>query len=148
MPHPQVSRPIPLRDGRGLLVIFICIFLAALPLLLRSEPPPETRGVMIATELDQDGRILKDSRLIPAGAGTIYLQFHLATQTNVETPLEFRWYEDDRLIYSSTGTYQEGLVTTSFEIILFSLEGISVGNYHVEAWFEDSRILYKPFAVR
>ncbi len=145
-PRPYRHRIFEVSGGGGLVLLIFIIFV--LGLLFLKQPDPKARDVMLGTELDQNGYIVKDTRTVPTNVKEIYLQFYLVNRGNAETPLEFHWYSGDDLAYSTSGGYEDSFIAVYLEPDSDMPDGLPIGDYHVEVWIGDTMILYKPFAVR
>ncbi len=145
-PRPLPRGVILVSNLSGGLVLGICIIFIFV-LLLRNESGIKARDARLSFKPSENGHPLEDARLIPVGAKEIYLQFYLEKRGNVEVPLEFRWYADEQLVYSSLGDYGDGNVTASFEFDPNKLGVLPAGNYHVEVWFRNTMILSEAFVV-
>jgi hypothetical protein len=129
----------------GALAVCICA-VVLLVFVFRSAPTVSARDAKIATELGEDGRIINDTRTIPANAEEIHLEFYFENPTNSQVPLEFRWYAGDQLAYSYSGAQPDGYVAAHIDLDP-SQGSLPVGNYHVEVWFGNTMILSEPFVV-
>lgn len=145
-PRPLPRGVILVSNLSGSLVLGICsIFVFVL--LFLNESGVEARDARLSFKPSENGQPLEDTRLIPVNAKEIYLQFYLEKQGKIEVPLEFRWYANEQLVYSSLGDYGNGYVTANFEFDPNKSDGLPTGNYHVEVWFRNTMILSEAFVV-
>ena len=155
--NPQVSSN-PSQSSRRIVVIVLSILGAMLALcvcvvilfifVFRSAPTVKARDAMIGTELGEDGRVLKDTRIIPANAKKIHLGFYFESPANVKATLNFRWYAEDQMIYSYSNVHEDSYVIANIELDPNQNGNLPAGNYHVEVWFGNTMILSEPFVVK
>jgi hypothetical protein len=131
----------------GVLALCVCI-VVLLVVVFRNAPSVGARDAMIGTELGEDGHVVQDTRTIPADAEEIHLEFYFENPTNSRTPLDFRWYAGDHLIYSYSGSHEDGYVAAYIDLDPKQQGGLPAGNYHVEVWFGNTMILSEPFIVK
>ena len=155
--NPQVSS-IPSKPSHRVSVIILSILGAVLALcacavvvvffVFRNTPSVKAQDARIGTELGEDRHILKDTRIIPADAKKIYLEFDFENPANVKVPLEFRWYAEDQMIYSYSNVHEDSYVVANIELDPNQNSNLPAGNYHVEVWFGNAMILSEPFVVK
>jgi hypothetical protein len=129
----------------AVLALCVCVVILFV-FVFRNAPSVKVRDVMLGTELEADGHILKDTRTIPVDAEEIHLEFYFENPTNAQVPLDFRWYAGDQLVYSYSGVHEDGYVAAYVDLDP-SQGGLPAGNYHVEVWFGNTMILSEPFVA-
>jgi hypothetical protein len=145
-PRPLPRGVILVSNLSGGLVLGICIIFIFV-LLFQNESGIEARDARLAFKPSENGHPLEDGRLIPVDAKEIYLQYYLEKRGKIEVPLEFRWYANEQLVYSSLGDYGNGYVTAYLEFEPNEPGGLPAGDYHVEVWFRNTMILSEAFVV-
>jgi hypothetical protein len=126
----------------SVIVLTILSCQLALPLDVNASEPKI--GIEINKE---DGRIKNDLSVIPSDSQRIYFEFFLDVPENVDVSLEFRWYSDAELIFSSTGRFGRGYTVAFIENTDNVSPGFSRGNYIVEVWFANNLLISKSFQV-
>ena len=144
--RPRKTRTIALAFIGGVIILCICT-VGLVVLSLKKTSNVSVRDAIIGTELREDGHISSENSVISQTAYAIYLEFYLEAPSNLQMPLQFRWYYNEQLIYSGAGSHVKGYVGAKIARDSTKLANFPTGNYHVEVWIGNTMILSEPFVV-
>lgn len=114
---------------------------------ITSFPNISARDGKIGVDLADDGFLRAETSSIAPDVEIIYFQYYLDAPENLDVAIDYKWYYDGELIYSYSEIHNKGPVTATLRVNHQILDELSVGNYHVEAWFINTLLITKAFKV-
>lgn len=135
------------QHARGFFLVLMFISIISCQLTLPVDV--SARDPRIGTEIShQNGRLVNDIAIVPQDAKRIYFEFFLDIPDNMDVLLEFRWYDDNRILFTYGGRFVKGYTVGFIEQDQNIFTGFSPGNYRVEVWFLNVMLVSKEFQVK
>ena len=129
----------------------ICFVIQIVPFLLEISSVG-AQDIVIGTELDGNGHVLKDNRTISADVKEIYLGFYFHNRKDSAVTLQFCWGFEGELLYCDEQSYENGYVVKSLNRDRIHQSSFPTGKYEVRVYdfvvSEDDVMVFEDFVVK
>ena len=130
----------------------ICFVTQIVPFLLQIYPSVGAQDIVIGTELDGNGHVLKNNQTISADVEEIYLGFYFHNPRDSAVTLQFCWFSGSDLLYCDEQSVEDGYVVKSLNRGRIHQSGFPRGKYKVLVYdfvvFEDHVMVSEDFVVK